>query len=171
MTLYAHDITRALDAHEGLRTAYTKRLPEAREALIYWRNSTAPDFKALRRSLGEDLRAALGVVAHLTKNTSDVVVLGIGGSSLGAQTLAQLAYWGTPAYAPREGTPRLHIVDNLDGATFATLLKNLDLKTTRFHVVSKSGTTAEPLMQLMAAIGALEPCTDVARFPKGRRIH
>jgi len=156
MTLYAHDITRALDAHDGVRAAYAKRLPEAREALTYWCKSTAPDFKALRRSLDDDLHAALGVVAHLSKNTSDVVVLGIGGSSLGAQTLAQLAYWGTPAYAPREGAPRLHVVDNLDGATFATLLRNLDLKTTRFHVVSKSGTTAEPLMQLMAAIAALE---------------
>jgi len=156
MTLYTHDIARALDAHEGVRAAYAKRQPEAREAMAYWRNATAPDFVALRRSLDASLDSARDVVAHLSKNTSDIVVLGIGGSSLGAQTLAQLGDWGTPAYAPREGAPRLHIVDNLDGASFAMLLKHLDLKTTRFHVVSKSGTTAEPLMQLLAAIDALE---------------
>jgi glucose-6-phosphate isomerase len=158
MAHHSHDIAPALAAHEGVRAAYDKRLPDARKALDHWRTTDDPNFVALRRSLEADrgLAAAREVVAHLSKDTTDVVVLGIGGSSLGAQTLAQLAYWGTPAYAPREDAPRLHIVDNLDGSTFATLLKRLDLRKTRFHVVSKSGTTAEPLMQLMAAVAALE---------------
>ena len=158
MTLYSHDISPALAAHAGLKSAYERRLAEAREGLAHWRGTSDPNFAAIRRSLDADrgIDAARTVVAHLTKNTSDIVVLGIAGSSLGAQALAQLAFWGTPAYAPREGHPRLHIVDNLDGATFAILLNRLDLRTTRFHVVSKSGSTTEPLMQLLAAIEALE---------------
>lgn len=157
MTPYSHDISTAL-AHAGVMAAYSKRLPKARAALDHWRKSDDPNFAALVRSLEEerDVAAARDVAAHLAKNASDVVVLGIGGSSLGAQALAQIAYWGTPAYAPRDGAPRLHIIDNIDGATFAHVLKRLDLRTTRFLVVSKSGSTAEPLIQLLAAIEALE---------------
>jgi hypothetical protein len=73
-----------------------------------------------------------------------------------AQTLAQLAFWGTPAYAPRVGGARLYIVDGLDGGVFRSRLQMSDLRTTRFLVVSKSGATTEPLMQTLAAIEALE---------------
>jgi glucose-6-phosphate isomerase len=157
MTDFSHDIAPALAAHGTLKSAFDKRLVEARAALSYWRQSGDPNFAAIRRSFAaETIEPARAIAAHLTKNATDVVLLGIGGSSLGAQTLAQVAFWGTPGYAPREGRPRLHILDNLDGATFAALLKRLDLRTTRFHVVSKSGTTTEPLMQTLAAIEALE---------------
>ena len=157
MTLFSHDIAAALAAHPALKAAFDARLSEARAALAHWRQSKDENFLAIRRSVAAaDFEAARGVAAHLAKNASDVVLLGIGGSSLGAQALAQLVHWGTPAYAPAEGRPRLHILDNLDGATFAVLLKRLDLRTTRFHVVSKSGGTTEPLMQTLAAIEALD---------------
>ena len=65
-------------------------------------------------------------------------------------------FWGTPAYRPQPGSPRLHIIDNLDGATFERFLAGVDLRTTRFHVVSKSGGTTEPLLQLLTAIDAIE---------------
>ena len=157
MTRFTHDITAALAAQPALKSAFDKRAAAARDALADWRRSDDANFAAIRRSLtAGNIEPARKVATHLTNNATDVVLLGIGGSSLGAQALAQLAFWGTQAYAPREGQPRLHIVDNLDGATFAALLKRLDLRTTRFHVVSKSGTTSEPLMQTLAAIEALE---------------
>lgn len=157
MTLFSHDTSAALASQPALKSAFDKRQAEARDALTHWRQADDANFAAIRRSLTVgNLDAARKVAAHLSNNTTDVVLLGIGGSSLGAQALTQLAFWGTPGYAPREGHPRLHIVDNLDGATFAALLKRLDLRTTRFHVVSKSGTTTEPLMQVLAAIDALE---------------
>jgi glucose-6-phosphate isomerase len=123
-----------------------------------WRDGTDRNVQAFRRSLErtDDLEAANKVVTHLSKDTSDIVLLGIGGSSLGAQAIAQLAFWGTPAYRPAEGKPRLHIIDNLDGVTFARFLAGMDLKTTRFHVVSKSGGTTEPLLQLLTAMDAIE---------------
>lgn len=159
MYIYTHEVRPALDAHPALKEAYGRRWREATQAVIAWNKDEArPDFAAIRRSIESDhgLNPAAAVAAHLSKNTSDVAILGIGGSSLGAQALGQLAYWGTPAYAPAEGKPRVHIIENLDGATFATFLKRVDLKTTRFFVVSKSGSTTEPLMQTLAAIEALE---------------
>lgn len=154
---FTQDISPALKL-PALNLAYTKRWPDAVLALAQCRKSTDRNIRALHRSLtrSDDLEPAQNIAAHLSKDSSEIVVLGIGGSSLGAQALAQLAFWGTPAYAPAPGRPRLHIIDNLDGATFTHLLKNVDLKSTRFHVVSKSGSTTEPLLQLLTAIDALE---------------
>lgn len=94
--------------------------------------------------------------AALMKDTRDLVILGIGGSSLGAQVLAQLTGWGLPGYQAPSRRPMIHLPENLDPLTFDRLLKSCDLKTTRFLVVSKSGNTAEPLTQMLAAMTALE---------------
>jgi glucose-6-phosphate isomerase len=85
-----------------------------------------------------------------------VVFLGTGGSSLGGQTLAQLGGYGVPGASLPHAGPRLHFIDNLDPTTFGALLAGLPLNTTRFVAVSKSGGTAETLMQTAAAISALK---------------
>ncbi len=94
------------------------------------------------------------ITAHLSKNATDVVILGIGGSSLGAKALAQLAFDATPA--ARQTTPRVRFFENLDANTFERAMGGLDLRTTRFLLISKSGGTAEPLMQAHAVKQALE---------------
>jgi len=101
----------------------------------------------------DDLPDMERITAHLRDGASDVVVLGIGGSSLGAKALAQLAYDATPAGGQQ--SPRVHFLENLDPHTFDKVMAALDLRTTRFLVVSKSGGTAEPLMQAYAAKAAL----------------
>ncbi|MGK2741499.1 glucose-6-phosphate isomerase [Tepidicaulis sp. LMO-SS28] len=107
-----------------------------------------------------DLAAMEPVAEHLLKDTSDLIIIGTGGSSLGAQALAQLTGWGTPGHDGRglkgEDGPRFHFPDNLDAGTFEQLLTKLDLRSTRFLVISKSGGTAETLMQMLAAMSAIE---------------
>ncbi len=144
--------------HEPLRQAFAGRRQPGIDALRHWTASADPRFVAFRRTLerSDDIEAAQKIVAHLSTEASDVVVLGIGGSSLGAQAIAQLSFWGTPAASVVTRTPRLHLIDNLDGTTFQRFLEGVDLRTTRFHVVSKSGNTAEPLLQMLAAISAIE---------------
>ena len=104
----------------------------------------------------DDLAAITARAEQLSRGASDVVVLATGGSSLGGQALAGLTGWRGPA-GDGSGTnlPRLHFMANLDPATLATTLARLDLKATRFLVISKSGNTAETLMQMIAAIEAL----------------
>lgn len=102
----------------------------------------------------DDVGGMEHIAKHLSNDSSDIVVLGIGGSSLGAKALSQLAYHTTPA-TPLSG-PRVHFFENLDPHTFERALGALDLKTTRFLIVSKSGGTAEPLMQAYAAKAAIE---------------
>jgi glucose-6-phosphate isomerase len=95
----------------------------------------------------DDLAAIKGAAANLRDGASDIVILGTGGSSLGGQTLAQLAGYAVPGVDALRAPPRLHFIDNLDGSSFATMLERLPLATTRFVAISKSGGTAETLMQ------------------------
>ncbi len=103
----------------------------------------------------DDIAPILGYARLLNENTTDVVFLGTGGSSLGGQTLAQLAGHAVPALGALR-KPRLHFIDNLDPGTFGTMLAQLPLATARFVAISKSGGTAETLMQTAAVITALK---------------
>ncbi len=159
---YSHDIRHAFAAQSGShalthaafeaqRTALKPHLAALRESA---RAGGQPLYEIARRR--DDLAAAGPVVAHLLKNTTDLCLLGVGGSGLGAQALAQLKGWRTPgAMAPINGT-RFHVFDNLDGASFAAAMASLDLRTTRFLLVSKSGSTGETMMQALAAVEALK---------------
>ena len=104
----------------------------------------------------DDLPAIRDAGQRLADNASDVVFLGTGGSSLGGQTLAQLAGHGVPGVGALRAPPRLHFMDNLDGDSFAALLGKLPHQTTRFVAISKSGGTAETLMQTIAALSAVK---------------
>jgi glucose-6-phosphate isomerase len=101
----------------------------------------------------DDVAAMQDMAAHLGDGAGRILILGTGGSSLGAQVLAQVHGSLTPA-GPISG-PQLVFVDNLDGESYARLL-DTDLTATRFLVVSKSGGTAETMMQAGGAILALE---------------
>jgi transaldolase/glucose-6-phosphate isomerase len=68
---------------------------------------------------------------------SDVLLLGMGGSSLCPEVLS-LTYPQTP------GFPRLHILDSTDPAQIRSVEKKINLSKTLFIVSSKSGSTLEP---------------------------
>jgi glucose-6-phosphate isomerase len=73
---------------------------------------------------------------------ADVLLLGIGGSALGPialRTALRPLAWNTLDSAARGGFPRLHVLDNVDPTTIATILERLDLAKTLVLVVSKSG--------------------------------
>lgn len=106
----------------------------------------------------EDFSQWQSVADQWKQSFSDVVVLGTGGSSLGAQTLVALKQghsW------QEQGSPRLHFLDNLDASSFSKLLENLDIENTGFLVVSKSGTTAETLCQFLLVLQQLAGSIDV----------
>jgi glucose-6-phosphate isomerase len=103
-----------------------------------------------------DLAEISDAARTVALDAADIVFLGTGGSSLGGQTLAQLADYLVPGLGPLRPAPRIHFMDNLDGATFGAFLGRLNLPAARFVAVSKSGGTAETLMQLAAVLDALE---------------
>ena len=99
-----------------------------------------------------DLDALKPVVERCRRDFDDVVILGTGGSSLGGQTVSQLADRG---FGPLPGAPKLHFMDNIDPDTFENLFAAVDLARTGFIVISKSGGTAETLSQFMVCLDAL----------------
>jgi len=72
----------------------------------------------------------------------NIVVLGIGGSSLGMIAM-QEALLG--AFHNLGKKPRLFVVDNVDPTYTSQLLDNINISKTFFVVISKSGTTTEPM--------------------------
>lgn len=163
MTLpYVQDLRHAFPAQSGPhpfnRDTLNAKLEALKPIVAELRASAKaggqPLFEISKRR--DDLDAARPVVEHLLNNTTDLVILGTGGSSLGAQAVAQLKGWRIPVVMDKVGSVRFHFFDNLDGATFAQALETLDLRTTRFLVVSKSGSTGETMMQALAVHAALE---------------
>jgi transaldolase/glucose-6-phosphate isomerase len=67
---------------------------------------------------------------------TDVVVLGMGGSSLGPD-VARLTFGRAKGY------PRLHVLDTTNPASIGALERQITLRKTLFIVASKSGTTSE----------------------------
>jgi transaldolase / glucose-6-phosphate isomerase len=68
---------------------------------------------------------------------SDVLLLGMGGSSLGPEVLAR-------SFGPQPDFPLLHVLDSTDPAQVKSFEKQINLAKTLFIVSSKSGTTLEP---------------------------
>jgi glucose-6-phosphate isomerase len=101
-----------------------------------------------------DIAAVDAAAKRLAAGATDIVFLGTGGSSLGGQTLAQLAGYAVPGVGALRVGPCIHFMDNLDPLSFALLLARLPLATSRFVAISKSGGTGETLMQTAAALAA-----------------
>ena len=92
---------------------------------------------------------------QLGRDIDDVLVLGIGGSSLGAR--AALHALSSPLASVGLGAgPRIHFPDNSDPWLFKALLDKLDPKRTLVLVVSKSGGTVETAAQMLCTEQWLE---------------
>ena len=70
---------------------------------------------------------------------TDVVLLAIGGSSLGAEVLGQVL-------PSSEDSLPLHVIDTTDPAQIRRITAQFDIDSTLFVVSSKSGTTLEPTL-------------------------
>ena len=100
-----------------------------------------------------DLESIEPIAERFSENFADVIILGIGGSSLGGRTLCSLA-------APsKDIRPTLHFMDNIDPHSFDLLFHQITPKRPGFIVISKSGSTAETLAQFLY-------CLDVFRSEK-----
>ncbi len=90
---------------------------------------------------------AAELAERLKQRFDRLIVLGIGGSALGAKTVVEAA----PHIADRKPGMRVDVVDNIDPVTLETLLAGADLEKTAFNVISKSGQTAETMAQFLIA--------------------
>ncbi len=86
----------------------------------------------------QDRETELAKLAQDGKTYSDVVLLGMGGSSLGPDVFRN-------TFGEVRGHPRLHVLDTTDPSTILRIESEITLKDTLFIVASKSGETTETL--------------------------
>lgn len=149
---YGHDVSACLSdgrtrrggaskpAYDAARAEVERHLDELRDLIG---DRALPLFALPGAS--DDLAAIRSAAARLSR-FGQVMVLGIGGSSLGGQALCAIA---------REGRPRVRFTANLDARDLALLLKRDNLADTGFVVISKSGGTPETVAEALVVIDAL----------------
>jgi glucose-6-phosphate isomerase len=110
-------------------------------------------------------KAAMDFARGLDPQIDTMVVLGIGGSSLGPRALySALAPAFDPLRPRAPGLPRrLFFPDNVDPVTFRALLEVVPLERTVWNVVTKSGGTAETAAQMLVVVDELEKALGPAR--------
>jgi transaldolase/glucose-6-phosphate isomerase len=97
---------------------------------LAWRDVVAAQQRSVEEL--EDFQADIG-----KENFSDVLLIGMGGSSLGPEVLAE-------TFGRLPGHPALHTLDSTDPAQIRSFEARIDLARTLFIVSSKSGSTLEP---------------------------
>ncbi len=125
------DAIQRLAAHDG--SLYTSDI-DVRQKITHrlgWTDlaEKAPQRIPLIVTLGKTL---------VEEGATDIVLLGMGGSSLAALVMSQII-----GSAP--GMPRLHVLDTTNPLVIDRALHTLDRASTYFLISSKSGTTIEPL--------------------------
>ena len=82
-------------------------------------------------------QGALAAFAGEARAYKDVVLLGMGGSSLGPEVIGEIL-------GSASGSPKLHALDSTDPGQVTTVANAIDFANTLFIVASKSGSTMEP---------------------------
>lgn len=145
--VFASTIGAASGIHPEELESLRPRLAAAIETLQSERKQGLHPFLDLpveREALGE----MLALADQIRDEADSFVVLGIGGSARGARALASALAHEHEATGGRR-SPKLIVADNIDPASFARLLDELDLSRTVFNVVSKSGETSETMAQFL----------------------
>jgi glucose-6-phosphate isomerase len=111
------------------------------------------------------LAAVDALIAALPSGLTDVLVLGIGGSSLGTRAVLDALRAPVIAGRPLAQGPAIHLPDNSDPFLLSHLLETLAPASTLAIVISKSGGTVETAAQMLIVREWLEKAlgADAAR--------
>lgn len=141
---------------KNLYLQHFKNIPSKKDLEKYYKNCQQTASKLRQEIAGKKL-AMIDVVFEkndlkhfeiLAKNISKfkkVLVLGVGGSSLGGKTLASL-----------KDQNKVEFLESIDPTTIKTSLDKIDFKNTFFLVISKSGETIETICQTLVILDELK---------------
>ena len=161
MSLYSQDISGLFPAPSGAeglsQAAFDAACSDAWRALQRLRSEHVAGAPLMRHAFrDDDLPGIEAAARNLIAGTSRTLLIGTGGSSLGARTLCATASAGRTAF-----------VENADPDTVGRALEGV-IADCAFLAISKSGTTAETLAVMAqswaAAADALGPAEAAARF-------
>ncbi len=145
-----HGVTEAdLDSVAGrVRTEHERIVGEHAAQVQRWQD--LPDNTALADEIAEFAREA-------RERYDDFILIGIGGSSLGAiATIMALTHpYRNLLPTGERGGPRFFVLDNPDPEKVSATLATVDLSRTLVNVVSKSGQTAETAANFLVVRDAM----------------
>ncbi|MFB6093119.1 MAG: glucose-6-phosphate isomerase [Haloquadratum sp.] len=145
------DLGSVLGATPGVARDSLERLDEqvgaAHERIETGRREDEHGYAALNLPSTVDLEGIRAAVEPFA-DAAAVLTVGIGGSALGAATLADAL--AEPA------DPEAYFLDNVDPEHVSRLLDSLPLDRTVLNVVSRSGTTAETLANFLVVRDAMD---------------
>ena len=107
----------------------------------------------------EEIEEIISFAKEIKDSTETFVVLGIGGSALGPAAVHHALkhpYYNELNKEKREGWPRFYVVDNVDPERLSGLLDIIDIRSTVFNCITKSGNTIETMSQFMIVKDLLE---------------
>jgi glucose-6-phosphate isomerase len=165
---YGRVFSDRLDGVHGLSrgelTALAQRFPEVQAEVRRRRSGGEYGFYGLgNQELA--VKSIAGFAEGLGQAYDHVLVLGIGGSALGAKALLNAlrpAAWNELDDESRDYFPRLTVLDNVDPSSVAGALKRIDPRRVLVNVISKSGGTAETMAQYLVVRAWLEEALGAA---------
>ncbi len=98
------------------------------------------------------------VASFIRENFDAFIVVGIGGSSLGCQTIfnALCHLYHNELSKQERNAPRFYVIDNVDPTGTKAVLDMVELSQSCFNVISKSGSTAETMANFLVVYDALK---------------
>lgn len=135
---------------EALNLAIAKQSSRQKEILETYKtwteNSNSGIYSGYKQRCLEEyyLEQSIEAAQDLKKTFKNALVLGIGGSALGAKCALNALSWRTSSTEFR----RIDIIDNLDPIFFEFTLASIDLNETLVVVVTKAGGTLETISAL-----------------------
>ena len=134
--------------------SYRKKASQIHEGLASKRKAQDLPFYELpyrKEDLAEIKAVRDAVRKKMGEKLENVLIIGIGGSSLGGIALTRALLHPFHNLLPKElrKTPRLFFVENIDPDEARGLFDILDPEKTLVNIISKSGDTAEPLAKFL----------------------
>lgn len=136
---------------EGITTTEMEELaPELRRThqmvVSRLRGGADAEFASLNlHDIMPDALISIEAMAAQIRRSDDVVVIGIGGSSLGAKAV----HYAISAVRPDMAAPRLHFLENIDSYRLRAILEQRKAEKTAVICISKSGGTIETAIQYL----------------------
>jgi glucose-6-phosphate isomerase len=159
---YGRMLQEGLDGEHGLTRAQlaelVRRFPGIQSEVRARRAAGEYGFYDLAEQ-GSAIRSITQFASGVGQAFDHVLVLGIGGSALGARALLtalRAPAWNELDDEGRDFYPRLTILDNVDPLSVHAALGRIDPRRVLVNVVSKSGSTAETMAQYLVVRAWLE---------------
>jgi glucose-6-phosphate isomerase len=168
--MYGRMLQENLDREHGLHRAQLQKLsgrfPSVQDEVRRRREAGEYGFYKLVEQ-GLTVRAIRTFAEGLGQAHDHVLVLGIGGSALGAKALLNALRppaWNELDDEAREFFPRLTVLENVDPTSVAAALQRIDPRRVLVNVISKSGGTAETMAQYLVVRAWLEDALGAAAY-------